>query len=283
MKYAWFTVGLPAYTPQEAVQVLKESGYQGIEWRVVADNGDTAKPGFWAGNRCTLQESWTDAQFKEIARMTQEAGLSVPNLGAYARVRETDRVKRMIEVAALLGAPSVRVNVSSYDGKANYNELFEGDTEAYFRTIQIARTFKVKPLIEIHMNTIIASASAAIRFLASFEPEDIGVIHDAGNMVYEGYENYQAGLEMLGEYLAHVHVKNSMPVSEPSEGPQRLKWKVTPAPFRKGMVDFKALFTALKRNGYDGWLSIEDFSAERSLNEKISDNIAFLHDIEKSI
>ena len=28
-------------------------------------------------------------------------------------------------------------------------------------------------------------------------------------MVYEGYEAYQLGFEMLGKYLAHVHVKNA--------------------------------------------------------------------------
>jgi sugar phosphate isomerase/epimerase len=283
MKYAWFTVGLPEYSPQEAVQALKANGYQGIEWRVVADAGDTTKPGFWAGNRCTLQESWSDAQFREIAKMTRDTGLQVPNMGAYARVRETTRVKRMIEIAAVLGSPSLRVNVSAYDGKQDYNEIFEADTEAYAKVIEMAGPYKIKPLIEIHMNTIIPSASAAIRFLTSFEPEKVGVIHDAGNMVYEGFENYQAGLEMLGEYLAHVHLKNAMPLSEPANGPQKLKWKTMAAPLRKGMADLNALLTAFKKSGYDGWLSFEDFSMEAPLVEKVRDNIAFLKDIEKGI
>jgi sugar phosphate isomerase/epimerase len=283
MKYAWFTVGLPEYSPQEALQTLKANGYQGVEWRVVKDDGDISKPGFWSGNRCTLQESWTNDKFKEIAKMTHDAGLEIPNMGSYARVRETERVKRLIEIAAILGTPSLRVNVSGYDGKQDYNELFEGDIEAYAGVIETAKQHKVKPLIEIHMNTIIASASAAVRFVTSFEPEEIGVIHDAGNMVYEGFENYQAGLEMLGEYLSHVHIKNSMPVSEPADAPQKLKWKVTFAPFRKGMVDFKALLLALKKCGYHGWLSFEDFSTEASLSDKVRDNIALLKEIEKSI
>jgi sugar phosphate isomerase/epimerase len=280
MKYSWFTVGLPEFAPQEAVQRLKTEGYQGIEWRVVTDAGDTGKPGFWSGNRCTLQETWSDNQFKEIARMTKEAGLAMPSMGSYARVRETQRVKRLIEIAAILGASCLRVNVSPYDGKQDYNDLFEGDTEAYARVIEMSKPFKVKPLIEIHMSTIVASASAAIRFVSSFEPEEIGVIHDAGNMVYEGFENYQAGLEMLGEYLAHVHIKNAQPVVRPSDGPQQQNWKVEAAPLRKGMVDFKALFSALKKGGYNGWLSIEDFSLEASQAEKIKDNIAFLKEIE---
>ncbi len=283
MKYAWFTVGLPESTPQEAVTLLKTYGYHGIEWRAVTDIGDTLKPGFWSGNKTTLQESWTDAQFKEIFKITRDAGLEVPNLGSYARASEPDRVKRMMEVAVILGAPSLRVNVAWYDGKRDYNELFEEDIEAYGKIIEMSKIYKIKPLVEIHMGTIVASASAALRYVSIFDPEEIGVIHDAGNMVYEGFENYKAGLEMLGPYLAHVHIKNSMPVSEPAEGSLPVKWKVMAAPLRKGMVDFKALFTALKSMGYNGWMSVEDFSTEASQIEKVKDNLDFLKSIESSV
>ena len=41
----------------------------------------------------------------------------------------------------------------------------------------------------------------------------LGIIHDVGNMVYEGYERYEMGLSILGPYLAHVHVKSAAPAS----------------------------------------------------------------------
>ncbi len=64
MKFAVFTVSLPEYTPEQAVQKLAGWGYDGIEWRVTDDplmsgNGRTVaghgtQIGFWSGNRCTL-------------------------------------------------------------------------------------------------------------------------------------------------------------------------------------------------------------------------------------
>ncbi|GIX08239.1 MAG: hypothetical protein KatS3mg115_2642 [Candidatus Poribacteria bacterium] len=53
----------------------------------------------------------------------------------------------------------------------------------------------------------------------TFRPEQVGVIHDAGNMVHEGFENYQMGCELLGPYLAHVHVKNAAWVREAGDPP----------------------------------------------------------------
>ncbi|HXV98275.1 MAG TPA: sugar phosphate isomerase/epimerase, partial [Anaerolineae bacterium] len=34
MKFGVFTVMLPDLTPEEAVQAIKASGYDGVEWRV---------------------------------------------------------------------------------------------------------------------------------------------------------------------------------------------------------------------------------------------------------
>ena len=64
MRFAVFTVGLPEYTPEEAVVVLSDLGYDGVEWRVTdqAPSPD-GRPGFWAGNRCT----WPLTSFVEDA------------------------------------------------------------------------------------------------------------------------------------------------------------------------------------------------------------------------
>ena len=87
MKYACFTVGQPESTPEEALKQLKDAGYDGVEWRITNDDGDTSSPGFWKGNRCTLQASWSDAQFEAVAKMTSDLGLEVPSLGTYLATR----------------------------------------------------------------------------------------------------------------------------------------------------------------------------------------------------
>jgi sugar phosphate isomerase/epimerase len=130
-------------------------------------------------------------------------------------------------------------------------------------------------LIEIHHETICPSASLAHRLISNFDPQAIGAIYDPGNMVYEGFENYRMGLELLGPYLAHVHIKNAA-FARPAGGGV---WTATWAPLEDGVVNYPQLFAALRAVGYDGWLSMEDFSAARPSREALRHNLAFVRDV----
>ena len=115
--------------------------------------------------------------------------------------------------------------------------------------------------------------------LDGFDPEYFGLIYDPGNMVYEGYENYQLGFEMLGEYLAHVHVKNAVLTAGGEDEFGATKYNQTWAPVKKGSANLAALSTALKKVGYNGWLSAEDFPNEKPTREKPEENIAYLKEL----
>jgi len=280
MKYAVFTVSLPDFSPLEAIANAREWGFDGIEWRVTADSGDISRPGFWSGNRCTLQAGWSDARFREIAMATADAGLAVPNLGTYLGCSDPGAVERMMNVAGLFGAPSIRVGTAAYDGRTPYPVLFDGTVRHCARIEALAAQYRLKVLFEIHMGTIIPSASAAHRLVSRFSPAHVGVIHDAGNMVYEGYENYQMGCELLGPYLAHVHAKNSAASACAATGPQSRLFQTGAAPMREGAVDFAAVFRALRQVGYDGWIAVEDFYTGAPLAARIPDDLCFLKNIE---
>jgi sugar phosphate isomerase/epimerase len=111
--------------------------------------------------------------------------------------------------------------------------------------------------------------------VAGFDPEWVGVIYDPGNMVYEGFEDYTLGLEVLGPYLAHVHIKNAAYERPPGGGVWTPRW----APLEDGAVDFYQLIVALQAVGYDGWLSIEDFSQARPSCEAVAHNARFVRDV----
>jgi len=280
MKYACFTVGQPETTPQETLKQLKDAGYDGVEWRITEDTGDTSTPGFWKGNRCTLQSSWSDDQFKELATMMSDLGLEAPSLGTYVDREDVDGVKRMMEIAKIFGAPALRVNSGRYNGSQHYRDVFDAGVAAFQRIQSLAKQFGVKVLIEMHPGNITPSASAAFQFVSHFSPDFVGAIHDAGNMVNEGFENYQMGFEILGPYLAHVHVKNAGWASESAEAPYELKWEGQSMPMRKGLVDYAVILRALKKVGYDGWLSFEDFSQEQDQETRVRDNLVFMKELE---
>lgn len=280
MRFAYFTAGMPELTPDEAVSALRDAGYDGIEWRVTDQTPSAdGRPGFWTGNRCTWPMATFVVDAPRIRALTEGAGLAMPNVGTYVTCDDLPAVEQALQGAAALGAPCTRINVPQYDGVSPYLSLRDRSRAQYREVAAMARQYGVRALIEIHMGNITPSASAAAAFLDGFDPGEVGAIHDAGNMVYEGYEQYRLGLEALGPYLAHVHIKNARWERTGARDDGSVEWRATFAPLRKGVADIAALIRALKAVGYDGWLSFEDFSTERPLAERIVDNLAYVKNL----
>ncbi len=279
MKFAIFTVSLPEWTPEEAVRELKAAGYDGAEWRVIDDpqqSNPDATIGFWSGNRCTLPLSTLVEAAPRIRKLMDDAGLAIPNLGTYVLCDEPALVEQAMKGAQAMGVTSLRVRAPNYDGSVPYLKLMD-KTIGEFRDVEaMARQYGVRALIEMHMNNVVPSASACRALAQHYDPRFIGIIHDAGNMVYEGYENYRLGLEVLGPYLGHVHLKNAQWAVTGARADGSVEWKAGFASIAKGVVDMRRLFDALRMVGYDGWVSFEDFSTETPLQQRIRDNIDYV-------
>jgi sugar phosphate isomerase/epimerase len=267
-----FTVMLPDMTPEAAAIALKTAGYSGVEWRVktIPESLRSEPPSFWGNNLCTFAPTTADAErARDIA---QANSLAIPGLGTYIDVGDVAAVEQAMAFARICGAPQIRVSAGSWPAEGTYAEAFAKAKKFLEETQTLAKQYGVKVVIEIHHGTIVPSAGLAYRLVSSFDPAYVGVIHDAGNMVYEGFEAYRLGLELLGPYVAHVHLKNAA-WQRPSDGGV---WHCTWAPLEDGVVDWPALFAALRTVGYTGWLSFEDFSQERPSVEALTYNYQFI-------
>ena len=277
VKFSVFTASTPQWTPEQAVTALAEQGWDGVEWRVT-DQAEAAEPGFWAGNLATWPLPGLEESLPEIARITRAAGLEYSGLGGYARSYQRDDVGRILTATAELGAGRVRVTMPEL-GTGRYRELFAATREDLRWATRRAAELGVMVLIELHHKTIVSSASAALRLVDGLDPAHVGVIHDIGNLVIEGHEDFAAGFDLLGEYLAHVHVKN-VSWRQTGEGPDgTARWAADWATLRGGQADIEGYFQALADIGYDGWVTVEDFSTELPLAERTRDNLAYLRAI----
>jgi sugar phosphate isomerase/epimerase len=272
MKFGVFTVMLPDLTPEEAVTALAQFGYDGIEWRVTSrdPNRQHETPSFWGNNLCTLEPTPENAE--RARKLAQGAGLELTNLGTYLSPDNLSAVEQAMQFAERAGAPSLRVNTARFQG--DYHAAFESSLLFYRDVEKLARRYKVRALVETHQGLITPSASLAHRFVSHFDPAHVGVIYDPGNMVLEGFETYLMGLQLLGPYLAHVHLKNAA-YSPASEGVWQPRWM----PLENGVVNFKDVLKAFLKVGYDGWLVMEDFSAARGSLETLSHNLTFVKNL----
>lgn len=274
MRFSVFTASTPEWSPSQAANALAAQGWDGIEWRIT-DQEPAAEPGFWSGNRATWPLRGLEERLTEIARITRSAGLAFSGLGGYVPSRDRRNVERLLNATAVLGAGRVRVTMPPL-GTGRYPELFDATRRDLEWAAERAATYGVSVLVELHHRTIVASASAAIRLVDGLDPDRVGVIHDIGNLVIEGHEDYLAAFEMLGPYLAHVHVKNVAwrPAGQRPDG--STAWAEQWSPLGEGQADLGAYFDALAEVGYDGWVTVEDFSTVQPLAERTRDNLAYL-------
>lgn len=274
MKFSVFTASTPDWTPAQAARELAGQGWDGVEWRIT-DQDESPLPGFWVGNRATWPLTGLEDQLPAIAAVTREAGLEFSALGGYVRVHDRSNVDRMLAATAALGAGRVRVTMPGpSDGR--YRDVFVATRRDLEWAARRAEQYGVQVLVELHHRTVVASASAALRLVDGLDPARVGVIHDVGNLVIEGQEDYPAAFYMLGPYLAHVHVKNA------AWRRTGASWAPEWVPLRDGQADLEAYFRALRAAGYDSWVTCEDFSTAVPLAARTRDNLAYLTGLSRS-
>ncbi len=278
-KYAVFTVMCPECDLEQTAALAASVGIDGLEWRATKKSPEPiTQVSYWSANRSTVD---IDDIANDLARAKQIADrhrLAMPLLGTYMKCDALPVVEAAMKAAASVGCPKIRVGPPSYDGSVSYLELFEQARRDYDKVAALAGKYGVQACIEMHMGNITPSAGLAHRLVSNFDPAHIGVIFDPGNMVVEGFENYQMALELLGPYLSHVHAKNCLWVkTQQDNGVASWEWRM--APVKLGQADWKAIVAALKKVGYQGWLSFEDFS-EGETRAKLTEGLTYLKQLE---
>ncbi|MFJ3958182.1 sugar phosphate isomerase/epimerase family protein [Arthrobacter sp. NPDC090010] len=289
MKFSVFTASTPEWSPEQAVAELAAQGWDGIEWRVVDQPASPdGRPGFWAGNLATVPLTGLEEEVPRLRALTEAAGLDVSGVGGYAPCKQHDDVERLLAATRALGASQVRIVVPALGHVAwggrlptggDYPELFAQARDDFRWVADRAAEHGVKALVELHHTTLTSSASAAMRLLDGLDPEHVGVIHDLGNLQVEGFEDHLAAFQLLGPYLAHVHVKNGAWFRDEVQGDDPLAtvgWHHEWTPVNQGMHSVVEYLRTLKGHGYDGWVTLEDFSTELPLAERTAFNLAYM-------
>jgi sugar phosphate isomerase/epimerase len=298
MKFSVFTVMIPELGFEETAELVKQAGYDGIEWRIGLGHvrrpietptklakGVTGDYTYWEKVKEEIPLEALIENAPRLRRLAETNGLELPALITYLKIGHTpnllQQIRQVCQACQMMGCPQFRVQVPNYDRSQNYNELFDFTLKELEKIQDIAREYQVRVNIEIHADCITPSAGLAHRIVQNFDPRHIGVIFDPGNMIREGMENWLLGMQLLGEYLAHVHVKNAG--WAPKENlPTGTRWEPSWMPLQEGMASWGQLLADLKQVGYQGWLSLEDFSAQAT-EEKLVEDLKYLKRLEAAL
>jgi sugar phosphate isomerase/epimerase len=252
---------LPRLSPAEAIDAAKAAGYDGIFWRARSASGSTALPIQVDGEHRCLLDPTPDA-LAEARRRCEQAGLKISGLALGAEtyaVEDPAVVRRALDLAEQAGAEQLRLVGGSTGEGQPYADAYELTVRRCGAYVKAARGRNVRVALHQHYGTAVPSASLLHRVLSQFDPREIGCIYDPGNMTVEGYEDYRIGLEILGAYVADIHLKSSIYFGSGQGGVWEREW----SPLYDGLADFLRLFRALHRTPYRGWVTMSDFSPSR--------------------
>jgi len=267
LNFSVYTLSLPTFTPSEGVQLVKRLGFGGIEWRYAALT--TGEASFTGNNRCTIDPARDTP--RAVRELGASANLATVGLAPYIEVGDIDGYERVARFAAEAGVSGIRLRSPSVDERGFTTLFAEG--RSFFEQVEaVSKRYKVRGLLEMHQRSLCASATMAERLVHGLDPAAVGVIYDVGNLVVEGFEDPRVGLSVLGPYLAHVHLKNAA---------WRLvagDWEPYWAPLDEGILDIRSFLDLLESGGYEGWVSLEDLSTDRTCGETLAHNAQLLRE-----
>lgn len=258
MKVSCFTVMQSKRTIEQVFATLADAGYDGMEI---------------AGNGAHLPPDTSLARGEEIKGLAEQYQVPIIAIGAYSGryvgvdaehvARQRAELEQHCKLANLFGCDLVRHGAGgppSYRAEpADWTAAAEGLRGA----CDLAGKHNVRLGVEIHNGGLVESADDAMKLIEMVGRENLGAIHDAGNMYISSVDHGQESVRTLGDRLFHVHVKDELRVFD-EKLPQtfycqtRRGYELFQATLLdEGGTDHMPLLRGLKDVGYTGYISLE--------------------------
>ncbi len=282
MKVSATTVMLPHLDMRETADLLSGLGFDGAEWRCrPLPPGVRDQPySPWGNVKNDLSPDNLAVRGEELKAVSAEYRLQIACLATAMPATDLVHVRQVAEACARWELPMFRVGAPrAYDRAEDYHVLLDDTIRAFEAALQVTREYGVRIILEIHRGTVACSASQAYLVVRNFDPKDIGVIFDIANMSSgEGYEPFKMGLDLLGDYVAHVHAGGGRPVGGERDSRGQAAWTWETCDLADSITDVAQFCGDLKARSYQGFVSVEDF---RSIapEAKLGTQLAFLREI----
>ncbi len=247
-----FAPSVSQLTPAETIALLSKMGYKWVEWRVQTNEQIESSPWGKAYNTLVLEHLVQDA--REIAGLLKGTDLKVAALQLDAPDEFPDLRSIVREAAEIMGCSRFLLFSPSLDLCAGYHAQKQMLQEQIGRWLAEFANTKIRLCLETHFSSITPSTALAMGILEPFSAKECGVVWDPANMVFEGSEIPALALELMGSYLAEVHLKNGEWKRE-EDG----KWNFNFCDLSDGIVQWPAVLKQLDELPYLGPLIVEDY------------------------
>ena len=176
------------------------------------------------------------------------------------RAKSAECYKKAIDTAVYMGCDTILTVPGGINPDISYEMAWENAPKTLSLVLPYAEEKGVTMAIENVWNKFLVSPRDMVEFIDQFKSKYVAAYFDIGNIVLFGIP--QQWIMSLGKRIKRVHIKGFM-----MEGFSRFEWTSLP----KSTIDWKAVNSALKAVGYDGWVTAELGADERGLGAIATD------------
>ena len=246
-------------TQLSIMKIAKDMGFEGIEFT------DLNAP-----------DGMTEAQFAEEIRNESEKlslpvisytiGANLLKLEEARNDKEVERVCGKLDTAKILGAPTLRHDTAW--GFEGYEKNFKGFEQALPLLVEgsrkithYAKKLGIATMTENH-GTFCQESDRVERIITGVGDPNFGALIDIGNFACAD-ENSLIAVGKLAPYAKHVHAKDFHIKSGEGQNPGEGFFRSGGGNYLRGAIighgniPVYQCIQTLKRNGYDGYVSVE--------------------------
>jgi sugar phosphate isomerase/epimerase len=164
----------------------------------------------------------------------------------------TDTLPRTYDLAARLGAKIVIVFGFLMPQGAREADYPRPLLDVFHRVAEEARAAGFTLTLENEPSCWIGTGATAARVMAELNHPNLRLNWDPANSAWAGGDPYPAEYEAVRPYVAHLHIKDIVR-GDPPRG----------VPLGEGEIDWAGQVDALRRDGYDGFWTVETHCAPK--------------------
>ncbi len=274
MKLAFSTNAFKNYTLDEAISIISEAGYGGVE--ILCDIPHA------------YPETMSEEKIAGIKNLISKKGLAISNLNAFTLYAIGDvyhpswieddlelRNSRIlhtincIKLAKKLGSNTISTEpggpiISSSIGR---EQLLKTFIDSLTEVISVAEKERVKILIEPEPGLLIQNSQEFVELMSKIESPCVKLNFDIGHFFCVGEDPSQT-IYKLAEYIEHFHIED---ISK-----ERFHKHLT---LGDGVIDFKSVFRTIRDVGFDGYVTVELYPYQDCPEYVAKKSIEFLNGI----
>ena len=195
------TILYGGHTLNAALQRISKIGYTSVELCSIG------------GMAPHLDPDALNAEVVGIRAALAQNGLAIESIGASGRIGDADQFKRLLDMAAALGAPAISTGPP---GKADDEDDFKHAVEYVSALGEHAKSVGVKISIKPHVGGSVYSTPTAARFMDEVDGDAIGLNWDASHIWRtDAEEDPVASVKALAPHIATLRIRDTLGREKP--------------------------------------------------------------------